>query len=332
MLVAVGLVAVLVLTLLLFGLEIAPSLGYLAQGAFGDVNGVSRTLVKTTPLLLTALGIAVAWRAGMYNIGGEGQYVVGGLTGAWFAQLFVEAAPQAASVGILLCSVVGGAFFAWIAAVLYVKRGIQVVISTILLNFVALQLLSWAVSGPLQESRGNLPLSERLPNDVMLLRFSSQNDLHAGVFVALLAAVAVGLFLFASKSGYKLRLVGANPDAARANGYSTARSQTLAMLVSGGLCGLAGGVEYVGLAGQLGTGFAQEWGFIAIPVALLGGLHPIGVTLSSLYFGALFAGSETLSRYSEIGPKIVFVIQGIAVLAFVGFLELLKRREAKGSP
>ncbi|AIE87641.1 ABC transporter, permease protein [Fimbriimonas ginsengisoli Gsoil 348] len=301
----------------------------MSHGAFGDKFGWSRTAVKSIPLLLTGLGMVVAWRAGMYNIGGEGQFVVGGVLGCVVAKAMLKAAslpPFLVTIGILAGCAVGGAVWAYLAGWLYVKRGVEVVISTILLNFVALQLLGWAVSGPLQEGKGQLPLTDLLPDAVMLPRFDRQTDLHAGVFLAIVMAFIVWGFLYFTKAGFRLRVVGDNAQVARANRIDAKRMQLVAMLISGALCGLAGGVEYTGTAGQLGSGFSQQWGFIGIPVALLGGLHPLLVMLSAGYFGALFAGSENLARFTPAGTTLIYVIQAAAVLGFVGVRALMRRK------
>lgn len=320
------LLVLLIAVLAALGLPLRESLSLLGSGAFGDSYGISRTFIKMTPLLLCGLGMALAWRAGMYNIGGEGQFLVGALAGAWLFAKAPNAPPLLMTLGILAMGMAAGAAWAWIAAWLHVKRGVQVVISTILLNFVALQLVGWAVRGPVQEPKRQLPLSQSLPDSVAFREWIPQTGLHAGVFIALVAALLIAVYLFRTVGGYRLRLAGENPSAARANRIDAGRVQTMAMLMSGGLCGLAGAVEYLGVAQQVGDGFAQNWGFMAIPVALLGDLNPFGVIFSSLYFGALFAGSENLSRFSASGPTVVLVMQGIAVLAFVALREWAKRR------
>ena len=326
---AAGLILLLCLTLALFGLPVVSSLQVMGQGAFGDKFGLSRTAVKMTPLLLAGLGMVVAWRAGMYNIGGEGQFLLGGLGGAAFAKLLMGApgipAPLQTCL-ILLGSLLGGAAWASLAAWLYVKRGVEVVISTILLNFVAVQFLGWAVEGPLQEPKGQLPQTELLPDAVQLWRPDRQLDFHAGVIVALLAAAAIYFVLFKTTFGFRLRLVGANARTARANRISVEGAQFQALALSGALCGLAGGVEFTGMAGQIGADFAQGWGFLAIPVALLGALHPAGTVFSALFFGAVFAGSEHLSRFTVSGATLLYVVQGAAVLAFIGVRAGLGRR------
>lgn len=322
---ALGLIVVLTLTLAVFGVPPLQGLGLIYEGAFGDKFGLSRTLVRTTPLLLCGLGVAVAWRAGMYNIGGEGQYVTGGVAGAWVAQLTSTYSAQLGAVLVLLGAVCGGAILAAFAGWLQVKRGVQCVISTILINFIAIQLLGWAVRGPLQEHKHQLPQSEPLTNAAMLQRFDPQTDLHSGVGIALIAAIVVSIGLKGTVSGFKLKVVGESERLARSQKLNPGSIQIGAMAVSGALCGLAGGLDYVGLIGHVGDGFAQGWGFLAIPVALLGGLDPVGVGAAALYFGALMAGGEGLSRFSATGTTLVYVIQSVAVLGLVAINSFSRR-------
>lgn len=322
--IALGLIAILALTLAAFGLPVGHSLALMIQGAFGDKLALTRTLVKSIPLAITGMGVLIAWRAGMYNIGGEGQFIMGGLAGAILAQ----ASPAASWMAILAASLIGGAIWGGIAGWLRHARNVDVVISTILLNFIAIQILAWAVAGPLRDPAGGVPLTRPLTSGQSLPHFDRQTDLHYGIFIAVLAVLATHAFLYLTKAGFRLRLVGEGERAARANGIAIGRAKVSAMLISGALCGLAGGVEYAGIAGQLGVSFAQGWGFLAIPVALLGGLHPLWVGLSALYFGALFAGSRNLAGFSEQGTTVVFVIQGAAVLGLIaiGAARLRKAR------
>ena len=326
LLTASGLAVAIVLTLWAFGLPLGASLSDLWSGAFGDRFGIARTLVRSTPLILCALGIVVSWRARMYNIGGEGQYVIGGVCGAWVAKAFADLNPGLLNPLIILGAVIGGALYAGLAGWLQVKRGVQVVISTILLNFVALKVLSYAVTGPLQQASRQHPMTDPLPNEAMFMRFDQQSDLHIGVVLAYIAAIAVSVWLFRTRGGFRLRLVGENANAARVAHVPVGRVQMQAMLVSGGLCGLAGGVDYAGFIGQVGLGFSQNWGFLSIPVALLGGLHPLGTAVVGLIFGGLFAGSENLATFNTLGATVVYVMQAIAVLGFVGIRSWLDAR------
>ncbi len=310
----------LVLTFMIFGQPVGASLKAMYVGSVADWNAWSKTLVKMTPLILTGLGAGVAWRAGMYNIGGEGQFILGGVGSAWLAKMVVF--PNLALGGLtlpalLLASMAGGAVWSGIAAWLYLKRGVDVVIGTILLNFIAKYLIEWTINGPLQEAKHQLPQSDALPQAAMLMRFDRQHDANIGVFIAVIVAVGIAICLFATASGYRLRVVGASPSAARANLIPSQRVQMMAMLLSGALCGLAGGLDYVGVSGQIGIGFSQQWGFLGIPVALLGGLHPLGILASGAFFGMLFAGSEQMARSSAVGTTLIYVVQAAVVLAVV---------------
>jgi len=263
----------------------------------------------------------------MYNIGGEGQFIVGGLFAASLFAALPSLSSGLATPVLLLASVVGGAVYAGLAGWLQLKRGVQMVISTILLNFIAIQFLDWACAGPLKDQKGGVPLTQRLPETVMLTRFDRQTDLHSGVILAIATAFLVYGFLYFTKQGYLTRAVGENPLFARANRYPPDPIRLRATFLSGGLCGLAGGVEYLALAGQLGKSFAQDWGFLGIPVALIGFLNPLGTLASALYFGALFAGCNNLARQTSASSSITYVIQALAVLIVVALVEWQRQRE-----
>jgi general nucleoside transport system permease protein len=321
----------LILTLAIFGMPVFPSLRLIAEGAFGDAAGWSRTIVKTTPLVLCGLGMVLAWRAGIFNIGGEGQFLIGASSGAGAAILFQNVTGGLQNPLILLAAMLGGGAYAAFAGWLQVKRGVPAVISTILLNFIAIYFLDWAVNGgPLQRPDGIMPQSQPLKESVMLLRFSRQLDVHSGSLYALLAVGAVWMYLYTTIGGFRLRLVGENSRVARANRIPADRIAIWAMFFSGALCGLAGGIEYTGITGLISAkGFSQGWGFLAIPVALLGNLHPLGVLLSALYFGALFAGSENLARFQSGADKLILFIQGTAVLGLIGMRLWIKPKNVQ---
>ncbi len=301
-----------VATFLLFRAPMGESFRLLVAGAFGDRFALSRTLVKTTPLLLCALGLSLAWRAGAYNIGGEGQYVLGGAAGAWLG------ARAGSPYPILAMGVLGGAAWAGVAALLYRRRGVDPVIGTILLNAIGVLLLGYLVGGPLKDAAGGLPLTPRLPAGAMLPKPDRQTDAHLGTLLAFLLVPAVGFLMRRTGLGYRFDLVGANAAMARANRVDAAGLRAWALVISGGFCGLAGATEYAGVAGQVGDSFAQGWGLLAIPVALLGGRSAWGVALAALGFGALFAGAEDLSRTTPAGPQMALVIQALALLFVLG--------------
>ena len=324
-----GLLAILALTILAFGLPLDSSLQLLFEGALGDKFGIHRTLLKSIPLIIVALGTIVAWRAGMFNIGGEGQLIFGVCCGGAVAVMANTLPSGVQTPAILIACATGGAFYAGLAGWLYAARGVNVVISTILLNFVAIHLLNYLVRGPLQTSAGTIPQTEPLDKSVQFGIIDSQTALHTGIIFVPVLALAVWGWLRYTKTGFQLRLTGANPFAARAARIPVARVQVGALMLSGALCGLAGGIEYLGSSGILFDDFSPGWGFMGIPVALLAGLHPLGAILSGLYFGALFAGSKNLEAFGATGSALVFAMQGAAVLAFVALSRFAaKKREA----
>ena len=322
-----ALVILLALTLAAFGFDVPASIQVIAKGAFGSKYGIANTLVRSCPLILCGLGIAVAWRGGMFNIGGEGQYLVGAVAGAYLYKVLGSSPSIIFQIASLLVGAAAGGLLAGFAAWLQIRRGVQVVISTILLNFIVLQFIEWSVRGPAQEKARALPLSDQLPRSMMLGRFDPQTDLHAGVLLLPLVAAVVFIWLLRSHAGLRLRLVGENPRAARANNIPIDRVQFRAMAVSGALCGLAGSVDYLGWIGNVGSGSAQNWGFLAIPVALLGSLNPVGILASGVCFGGLLAGCEALARSNSAGSTVVYVVQAAAVLGYVGISMWLKSRK-----
>ena len=336
---AVGFVALLTVTFLALGVPPAAGLQSLWVGAFGDSESghwypLSETLVKTAPLLLTGLGIGVAWRTGMFSIGGEGQLIVGAIAATVTAKLAGSLPGPLLTLLMLLLGMLAGAFWGWLAGWLRVRRNVQEVISTIMLNYVAIYLLSWVVDkGPLQETAKRVAQSDPLPSAVLFARLvppawseGIATRLHSGVLLAFLVVPVVWLLLFRTASGFGMRTVGQNPDAARTARYHVDSLRLRSMAISGGLCGLAGVIELLGITGRLYANFSPGWGFTAIPVALLGGLHPVGTLFSALFFGALTAGSGNLARFSGVSSVLIYIIQAVAVLAVVGLRAWQARR------
>jgi ABC-type uncharacterized transport system permease subunit len=326
---AACLVLVIIVSFLLFGIPIGEGAKLLFEGAFGDRVAISQSLVRATPVLLTAIGITIAWRAGAFNIGGEGQLLVGALCAATLGKVFLNT-----HLGFLACfimlvgSAFGGALWSGLAAALCLKRGVDLVISTILLNFIGDKLLLFFVEGPLRKAGQTGPITDQLPDSLMLPKFSRQSDLHFGIVIALIVALAVGYWLFRTKPGYFSRIVGANARFARSNRIKAEQVKFKAMLLSGSVCGLAGGIQYLGINGQLTGSFSQQYGFLGIPVALVGALNPYAVIPSAVLFGGLFAATSNLSRYGGIGSYFVYVIQAATVLGLLLFRAINDRRIA----
>lgn len=284
----------------------------LVEGSVGSAASWTQTLLRTTPLLLAGLAVALAFRSGVFNIGAEGQLLVGALA-ATAVGTQVRPFPGQA-VAVLGAGALAGALWALVAAALRIGRNVGEVISTILLNFLALYLVSWAVEGPLQEAASSYPQSDRLFDAALLWRLPGSR-LHAGVALALAAAGGVGFLLGRTSLGLRLRASGLSPAAARLAGFPVRRELAIAFALSGALAGLAGAVEIAGVTGRLYERIATGTGYTAIAIALLGGLRASGVTLAALFFAALETGASAMERSAGVSSVIVLAVQGAALVA-----------------
>jgi simple sugar transport system permease protein len=275
--------------------------------------------VKTCPLLFTGLSVALALHAGIWNIGAEGQLLIGALVAVWLGQ-YTSSLPQVLGV-VLVCMVssLGGSLWASFAAILKNTRGINEVISTIMLNFIAMALVSYCVHGPLMEVGGQYPQTDPLPSSSQLPRLFPPTRFHLGVLIAFLVAVSTHVLLFRSKEGFKLRVTGVNPIAARFAGIAVERQLFLAFAFSGALSGLAGGVEVSGVTHRLYEKFSPGYGYTAIAVALVGQRSPIGVTIAALFFGALESGSGAMQRIAGVSSVLVSIIQAVIVFFLAAY-------------
>ncbi len=322
--------AVSAVLLALLGASPQRALGALVRGALGDAIAVENTLVRTAPLLLIGLGIAISFRGGIWNIGGEGQLYVGALAATAISTRLVPTLSGPADSGLLALPLalgvggLAGALWGGIAAALRVSRGVSEVLSTILLNFVAILLVSYVVHGPLQEALATYPQSDVFPESARLPLLPGTLRIHAGLLLVAGAPFLVWLLLFRTAAGVRLRAVGLNPEAARFAGISTARETFRVLLLSGGLAGLAGALEVCGVTGRLFENLSPGYGFTAIAVALLARLHPLGIVPTALFFAALATGSGAMQRAAGVPAVTVQVIEGLVVLFSVGFA--LRRR------
>jgi ABC-type uncharacterized transport system permease subunit len=335
---AVGVLVLLILTFVLLGIAPDVAINGLITGALGNAAdghwyAVSETLVKTCPLLLAGLSVIVAWRAGMFSIGGEGQLLMGALAAMILLKALPKLPPPLLTLLMLAAGIAAGALWGGIAGWLRARRNVQEVISTIMLNYIALYLVGALVSGPLQEHTHVSPQTEPVPDAVLFARLvppalagGMPTRLHSGLLLALLAVPVVYVFLYRTPAGFGLRVMGQNPEAARVARFPIESLRIRAMLISGALCGLAGVVELLGISARLDANFSSGWGYTAIPVALLGGLDPIGTLFSALFFGGLTAGCGYLSRFSGVSATLIYVIQAAAVLSVVGARAWQSRR------
>ncbi len=300
--------------IVLAGVNPLKAYGILFSESLFNYYGFSNTLTKLSPLLLASLGVLVALRAGQFNIGGEGQIYLGGL-GSALVGLYVRGLPTIVHVPLALgVGFLFGALWGCIPGYLKAVRGVNEVITTLLLNYIGLNLISYLVQGPLMEPKAPSPFSPLLARSAHLPIILPQSQAHAGVLVGLGAAIVLWLVLQKSTLGYQVDVVGRNPTAARYAGIPVAQTIVLALSLAGGLAGLAGAGEVMGLKYRLFEKFSPGYGFDAIAIAFLSRGSVLGVVLTSLFFAALNAGANVMQRSAGVPVTIVYAVQGLTVL------------------
>jgi ABC-type uncharacterized transport system permease subunit len=284
---------------------------------------ISESLVTTTPYILVGLAVALSFRAGLFNIGAEGQYFAGGL-----ASVFVGYSLKGLPIYIhlplmLLAGVVGGGLWGAIPGLLRATTGAHEVINTIMMNYVAFALSDWLLNGPMQRA-GYAPITPEIQPSAMLPQFFSQPiRLNAGILVALACALLVYWLLFKTTRGFEMRTVGANPRAARYAGINLTLNMVLAMFLSGGLAGLAAANEISGLLHYMPNAFSAGYGFDSIALALLGRSHPGGVVLAALLFGVLRSGATRMQSVAQIPVDIISILQAVIII-FIAAPEIIR--------
>jgi len=305
-------------------------------GAFGYEEGIGFTLYYTTNFIFTGLAVAVAFHAGLFNIGGEGQAYIGGL-GAGLVCLFLSSwLPGLLVIPLaIIASALFGAAWAYIPAYLQAYRGSHIVITTIMFNFLASSLMVYLMVNVLSEPGQMSPQSAEFASDVWLLSMHEflaifgivieASPLNLSLFVALLAAAFVWVFIWHSRWGYQIRTTGSNASAAVYAGIKPARVIVLSMCISGALAGMVGVNEVLGVNHRLSLDFHLGYGFAGIAVALMGRNHPLGIMFAALLFGVLYQGGAELAfEMPNITRDIVVVMQGLVIL-FSGALEFMYR-------
>ena len=310
-----GVVVVVVGAIALAGADPATVAARIVERALLTRSGLAEAVTSAIPLCLIALGICVAFRARIFNIGGDGQVIVG-------AALAVALAPflPGGPVGIcllLILGALGGGVWGGIAGGLKTRFGANEIVTTIMLNYVAIQLLSWLVRGPLQEAQRIIPRSEAIDPGLMLPVIVPGTRIHLGLVLALVAAAVLAMVMARSRFGFRLAVLGEGPEAGVYAGLDPARTTFLALAVSGAFAGLAGAIEVAGLHGRLQDNFAAGFGISAIAVALVAQLKPQWVPLSAFGFAALYVGLGAVARSDAVPFPIVYIIEGATVLAFL---------------
>lgn len=327
------------LTIWASGGQPGPALHSLVTGAFGSETGILRSLAKATPLIFSGLSVAVALKGGLFNIGAEGQLLVGGIASAW-AGYALAGLPTFVHLPLALAAgAIAGAAWGLIPGLLKAYRGSHEVIVTIMLNYIAINLTHYLVGHPLKD-----PASDALRTPAVLpsARLASLDDVSstalnalgitgrsthfsAGFLLALISAGVVAFLIRRTALGFEIRAVGAGPDAARTAGILVSRTIVKTMTISGALAGLAGAVEVLGVHRRFLDAFSPGYGFDSIAVALLGGLNAGGVVLSALLFGGLNSGALQMETFTDTPRQIAGIIQAVVIVA-VGTRVIMSRR------
>ena len=289
------------------------------MGSFGSgYTFASATLVRAIPLILAGLAVALAFRGGVWNIGAEGQILAGAAAAAAAGLGLGDRLGAVGLVPALLAGAIGGALLAGIAAVLRARFAVLEIISTIMLNFVALHGVGYLVRGPLQEPTGLYPQSATLQQASRLPIIVPGTRLHLGIVIAVVASVALWWMFRQTAVGFRIRAVGANPNASRSAGSIDVASTTLWVFVaSGALAGVAGAVEVSGVTYALYESLSPGYGYTAIAVALLARLDPLGIVVTGTLLGALEAGGAAMQRDAGVPSVLVSIVEALLILAMV---------------
>jgi simple sugar transport system permease protein len=325
------------LFMLLNGFDPLSAYGGLFQGAFGSPTAIARTILNAIPYVFAGLSVAFAFKGGLFNIGGEGQLFWGAVAAAWIG-VSLQGVPAIIHIPLaLLMGFLAGATLAAIAGALKAYTGAHEVITTIMLNFIAIVFTEWLVSpGSPEQGIAPGPLLDPDPNNIVsrtaqvaqsarlpvLFPLGTEN-IHFGLILAIMAIVFIGWLVWRSTFGFEVRMVGLNPSAARYAGVNVARTTILTMAIAGGLAGLAGAVETLGRNYYFAPNFNVGYGFDSIAIALLGKSHPFGVGISALLFGAMSAGATRMQFNSQVPREIIQVVQAL-VLVFVAAPEIIR--------
>lgn len=324
--------------MLLF-LKVNPIAAYKALwvGAFGSSNAFAETLVKATPLLLVALGICISFRGDVINIGGEGQMIVGAILATWVG-LSVTGLPGWLAITLaMLAGFFGGAVWGGIPGVLKAYFRVNEILSTVMMNAIAVQLMNFLLRGPMIDP-SQAELASKIPQTARLLEIFrlprlAPTRLHLGTLIAVVLAILVYILLWRTTLGYRIRAVGQNPHASRYAGIKVPRYIVLALLFSGAFAGLAGatqvfGVNYRMITDGSSSGFTGSAGFNGIVAALFGQLHPIWSIPASILFGALLVGANSMQRIMQVPSAFVTALNGLVVV-FVVSSEIWRRRRQR---
>lgn len=287
----------------------------LILGSVGSFNAIVNTLVSATPLLLAGLSVGLAFKAGLFNIGAQGQFLMGALS-AVAVGIAVRESPAVIAIPVAMAAgMLGGAIWGFIPGLLKATSGAHEVVTTIMLNFVAIATLAAVVSGPLDQPGSPSPITNSVGNAGLPIILGRNG--HLGIVYAPIVAIIYGWVLFRTTRGFEIRIAGANPDAARYAGMSPRRLIVWSMSAAGLLAGLAGATELLGVTRHMTASYGTSVGFDSIAVALLGRTNPLGIVLAALLFGAMRSGSAAMQIQAGVPAELVGVLQATILFFLV---------------
>jgi len=310
------------------GADISESLAALVKGAFGSQGAVVETLVQATPLIFTGLAVTVAFRARIWNIGAGGQFFAGTMGAYWVGTQFGDLPPTLLLLLVIIAGCIAGAFWGGIAGFLKARYGANEIIVTVMLNFIIMLILSFLLSDLWPDPNSSFYQTALMPESSFLPRILDKGRLHLGFALSLLAALSVYILLWRMVLGYEIRAIGINPLAASYKGISVAALTLIVMAISGALAGLGGVSELAGLHHRLRLDISTGYGFTGIIIALLGRLHPLGVVLAAIFFGALVNGSLAMQIATGVPVALVHAIQGVTLI-FLLTAEVMTRYQIR---
>jgi general nucleoside transport system permease protein len=309
----------------LSGVSPAQAYAALVQGAFGSINNLAETLLKTAPLLLAALGTALSYRGKIVNIGAEGQIYMGAIGAAYVGLFMGDIAPALGIPLALLAGFALGAIWCGIAAVLKLRFGASEIIVTLMLNYIAILLVKYLISSPWKDPKTTEPFTAPIAAGATLPILISGTRLHAGILIAVAAAFVLWWMLRSTVFGYQLTVAGISAKAAAYSGIKIGRVIFLTMLLSGGLAGLAGAGEVSGVQHRLLEGLSPSYGYIAIAIAMLGKSQPLGVMLAAFLFAGLLVGVDGMQQAVGVPVSVAMILEGLVLLFVLGG-DMLRQR------
>lgn len=297
-----------------------PLVGYgaLVQGAFGSKQAFATTLSKTVPLIITGMATAISFKSGIFNIGGEGQLYLGAFAAAYIGFTFTNLPAVVAIVLAVLASAIVGAFYAFIPAILKVKYSIDEVITTIMFNSIAMMLTNYLVNYPFAAAQGKMGGTDMIANAYKFPKLVAMTKLNTSIFYTMIIAVLVYYLIKKTSYGYNFKMVGENGLFAKYAGISNKKYMVVAMMISGGLCGIAGAFEVYGTHYRFLQNISKGLAFDGMLIALIVKNNPVGIVFMSLFFAMLKTGSNVMELNTGVPSELVLVIQSVIILFIAG--------------